>query len=109
MKKAQDVAGRIVALFLTNALGVITGASVIAPELEIWKAAALACAWHFRKQALRSVSGFLMMMAWPVVSCLALWWAACVTALSFDLVTAVIAVGSVLLGFVPLIIHARQK
>jgi hypothetical protein len=42
MKKAQDVAGRIVALFLTNALGVITGASVIAPELEIWKAAALA-------------------------------------------------------------------
>ena len=42
MKKAQDIAGRIVALFLTNALGVITGASVIAPELEIWKAAALA-------------------------------------------------------------------
>jgi hypothetical protein len=42
MKKMQDVTGRIVALFLTNALGVITGASVIAPELEIWKAAALA-------------------------------------------------------------------
>ena len=42
MKKAQDVAGRIIALFLTNALGVITGASVIAPELELWKAAALA-------------------------------------------------------------------
>jgi hypothetical protein len=42
MKKAQDIAGRIVALFLTNALGVITGASVIAPELELWKAAALA-------------------------------------------------------------------
>lgn len=42
MKKVQDVAGRIIALFLTNALGVITGASVIAPELEIWKAAALA-------------------------------------------------------------------
>lgn len=42
MKKVQDVTGRIVALFLTNALGVITGASVIAPELEIWKAAALA-------------------------------------------------------------------
>ena len=42
MKKVQDVTGRIIALFLTNALGVITGASVIAPELEIWKAAALA-------------------------------------------------------------------
>lgn len=42
MKKAQAVAQRIVALFLTNALGVVTGAAVIAPELEIWKAAALA-------------------------------------------------------------------
>jgi hypothetical protein len=42
MKKAQAIAQRIVALFLTNALGVVTGAAVIAPELEIWKAAALA-------------------------------------------------------------------
>ena len=42
MKKAQDVLGRIVALFLTNALGVVTGAAVIAPELEIWKSALLA-------------------------------------------------------------------
>lgn len=42
MKKAQAIGQRIVALFLTNALGVVTGAAVIAPELEIWKAAALA-------------------------------------------------------------------
>lgn len=42
MKKAQDIAGRILALFLTNALGVITGAAVIAPEMELWKSAAIA-------------------------------------------------------------------
>jgi hypothetical protein len=42
MKKIQDIGGRIVALFLTNALGVITGAAVIAPEMEIWKSAAIA-------------------------------------------------------------------
>jgi len=42
MKKMQDVLGRILALFLTNALGVVTGAAVIAPELEIWKSALLA-------------------------------------------------------------------
>ena len=42
MKKMQDVLGRILALFLTNALGVETGAAVIAPELEIWKSALLA-------------------------------------------------------------------
>jgi len=42
MKKMQDIAARILALFLTNALGVVTGAAVIAPELEIWKSALLA-------------------------------------------------------------------
>lgn len=42
MKKVQDVAGRIVALFLTNALGVVTGAAVIAPDLQVWKSALIA-------------------------------------------------------------------
>lgn len=42
MKKVQDVAGRIIALFLTNALGVVTGAAIIAPDLEIWKSACIA-------------------------------------------------------------------
>jgi hypothetical protein len=42
MKKAQDIGGRIIALFLTNALGVITGAAVIAPDLEVWKSACIA-------------------------------------------------------------------
>jgi hypothetical protein len=42
MKKVVDIAGRIVALFLTNALGVITGAAIVAPEIEIWKSALIA-------------------------------------------------------------------
>lgn len=42
MDKAKDIAGRIVALFLTNALGVVTGAAIIAPDLEIWKSALIA-------------------------------------------------------------------
>lgn len=42
MKKAADIGGRIVALFLTNALGVITGAALVAPEIEIWESALIA-------------------------------------------------------------------
>jgi hypothetical protein len=42
MKKIADIAGRIVAMFLTNSLGVITGAALIAPELEVWKSACIA-------------------------------------------------------------------
>jgi hypothetical protein len=42
------------------------------------------------------------MFLWPLLSAMALWWAAFITALSFDVVTWVIAVGSVLMGFWPL-------
>lgn len=41
MKMLKDIAGRIVALFLSSALAIIGGASVLAPELELWKSAAL--------------------------------------------------------------------
>lgn len=42
MKKFQDVASRIVAVFLSSALAIVGGSAVIAPELEIWKSAVLA-------------------------------------------------------------------
>ncbi len=42
MHKVQDITGRIIALFLTNALGVVTGAAIIAPDLEVWKSACIA-------------------------------------------------------------------
>ncbi len=41
MKMAKDILGRIVALFLSSALAIVGGASVLAPELELWKSAAL--------------------------------------------------------------------
>lgn len=41
-KIAQDVIVRIVALFLVSALGIITGAAIVAPELEVYKSAILA-------------------------------------------------------------------
>lgn len=42
MNKSQEIIQRIVALFFASALGIITGSTIIAPELEVWKAAALA-------------------------------------------------------------------
>lgn len=42
MKLAKDILGRMIALFIASATGVITGAAVFAPELEVWKSAALA-------------------------------------------------------------------
>jgi len=42
MKKAQDILGRIVAVFLSSALAIVGGSALIAPELELWKSAVLA-------------------------------------------------------------------
>lgn len=41
MKVAKEIVSRIVALFLSSALAIVGGASVLAPELELWKSAAL--------------------------------------------------------------------
>ena len=63
MKKAQDIAGRIVAVFLSSALAIVGGSAVIAPELEIWKSAVLAgfaaCATVIQKLAQYSLDGKL--------------------------------------------------
>jgi amino acid transporter len=64
--------------------------------------AGFACAWHFRKKALSSAKLFLTMLIWPVLSAIALWWAAVLSIQGFDQTTTVIAIGSLCLGFIPL-------
>ena len=65
MKKFQDVAGRIVAVFLSSAPAIVGGSAVIAPELQIWKSAVLAgfaaCATVVQKLAQASLDGNLTM------------------------------------------------
>ena len=65
MKKMQDVASRIVAVFLSSALAIVGGSAVLAPELAIWKSACLAgfAAWAtvIQKLAAASLDGNLSM------------------------------------------------
>ncbi len=65
--------------------------------------AGFACAWYFRKEAVRSVGLFITMLLWPTVSAIALWSAAILAMLSFDKLTFTIALGSLLLGVIPLV------
>lgn len=41
MKKAQEIAQRIVSLFMANALAIVTGSAIVG-GIPVWKAAALA-------------------------------------------------------------------
>ena len=65
MKKFQDVAGRIVAVFMSSALAIVGGSAILAPELAIWKSACLAgfaaCATVIQKLASASIDGNLSM------------------------------------------------
>lgn len=59
----KDVIGRMVALFLTSAAGVITGAAVFAPEVTVAKSCLLAgcaaCVQVLQKLAAASLDGNL--------------------------------------------------
>jgi hypothetical protein len=65
MEKFKNIGGRITALFISSALGIITGSAIIAPELEVWKSAALAgfvaVAGVVEKLAKASIDGKLTM------------------------------------------------
>ena len=67
--------------------------------------AGLACVWQFRRVSLRSPGNVLTMLLLPLLSAAALWWAAVMTMISFDWITALIAAGSLVLGLVPLWRH----
>jgi len=71
--------------------------------------AGLACAWHFRRICMRSAWNVITMLILPVVSAIALWWAAVLTIMTFDWVMTVIAIGSLMLGIIPLVRHAKKS
>ena len=71
--------------------------------------AGFACAWCFRKEALGSIKLLITMVLWPVLSAIALWWAAIMAIEGFDTLTAAIAIGSLLLGFIPLIKSIKKR
>ena len=71
--------------------------------------AGFACAWHFRKQAAKSLFNFVFMVLWPAASAAVLWAAALLNLGGFDAATAVIAVGGILAGFIPLAIGRRRR
>jgi len=71
--------------------------------------AGFACAWCFRRQALGSIKLTITMVIWPVLSALALWWAAVMAIKGFDVLTSTIAIGSLLLGFIPLYKSIRKR
>jgi len=80
-------------------------ASINAIGLEVafyYGLAAMACAWHFRRPAVRSPQLLLFAVAWPLGSAVALWIAAVLAARAMDTATLVIGIGGIVIGLIPL-------
>ena len=79
--------------------------SINAIGLEIafyYGLAAIACAWHFRREATHSAGAFLVAVLWPLASAISLFGAAVLAARDMDLATLAVGVGGIAIGLVPL-------
>jgi amino acid transporter len=63
--------------------------------------AGLACAWHFRKQALTGLSEFILLLVWPLLGVCFCLFIAVYNVPTYDLTTNIVGVGGIAIGIVP--------
>ncbi|MDB5889080.1 MAG: amino acid permease family protein [Rhodocyclales bacterium] len=97
----------LVLLFLSSnfpSVNQIIKASVNAIGFQVafyYGLAGFACAWHFRKQAFRSVHDLVFLILWPAASAAFLFFVAVYSIPTFDLTTNVVGIGGIVIGVVP--------
>jgi len=94
-------------LFLSSYLPgiqMVIGDSVNAVGLQIafyYALAGLACAWHFRKQALTGLGQFIFLLGWPLLGVGFCLFIAVCNVPTYDLTTNVLGIGGIAIGIVP--------
>jgi amino acid transporter len=100
------VLGLLLLLLSSHLSGIKTviGDSVNAIGLQIafyYGLAGLACAWHFRKQALSGLGRFILLFAWPLIGVGFCLFVAVYNLPTYDWTTNLIGVGGIAIGIVP--------
>ncbi len=96
----------------SSSIGTILKDSINAIGFQVayyYGMAGFACAWYYRKNALRSASHLLFQVLWPAGSALFLWVIVLVSLPSFDWTTKLVAIGGMLAGFIPLLLQRRRR
>jgi hypothetical protein len=70
--------------------------------------AGVACMWHFRKAAFKSVDRLLLLFLWPSASAAFLTFIALCSIPTFDLTTNVVGLGGIAIGTVPRAINRAR-
>jgi CHASE2 domain-containing sensor protein len=93
----------LLSLFLSGIETVINDSvNAIAFQIAFYYGlAGLACAWHFRKQALTGLGQFILLFAWPLVGVSFCLFMAVYNLPTYDLTTNLVGVGGIAIGIVP--------
>lgn len=71
--------------------------------------AGYACAWHFRKKAMKGIYPFITLMLWPAFSASFLVFISLYSIPTFDWITNLFGIGGILLGTIPLYLNKKNK
>ena len=71
--------------------------------------AGFACAWHYRKKLLRGTYNAVSYVLWPLLASLFMVFIAIYSIPSFDVITNILGVGGILVGFVPLFLGSFRR
>lgn len=71
--------------------------------------AGFACVWFFRQEARESVSNFITLFLWPLISSCFMAFIGIYSAFTFDLMTTIIGVGGVAIGIIPFILNKLRE
>jgi amino acid transporter len=69
----------------------------------------LACAWHYRRDAMKGVVPFITALLWPLASALVLIFIGLYSLPTFDTVALVVAIGGLLIGVVPMLLNRSWR
>ena len=68
-----------------------------------------ACAWHYRAQLKNSAYNAVSYVIWPLLAALFMVFIALYSIPTFDLVTNLLGIGGIVLGFVPLLLSGFRR
>lgn len=71
--------------------------------------AGLACAWHYRKQLRNGPYNAISYVVWPLLAALFMVFVALYSIPTFDVVTNILGIGGILIGFVPLLLGKLRR
>jgi amino acid transporter len=96
--------GLLLLSLFQSGIKTVIGDSINAVGFQIavyYSLAGLACAWHFRTQALTGLGRFVFLLAWPLLGVGCCLFIAVCNVPTYDLTTNVLAIGGIAIGIVP--------